>query len=320
MATFYEQEMLRLCERYDLSPSVRTLLKAFDNFKTHQIDGYALGRQVRLSNSNRDTLLNTIDKCASFMRDHPGPESKHCLTIINICGDMLRHAADKPREVGFHGFEKLPREIRERIYDIYLGNHADAPGVIHRRAEACCTCPNHTSPPYEDFAMIDTKLALTSKTMRQEVFARFYSKRMFHFACGCELGHHLRTNELLKSVVREVKFHWCGRKADLGIRELHAVPNLINLVVLVSKATTKHIMPREEELHRFFGPRRIVHAVYEGLGFDELLAVRGLVEVTVDHADKRKADRRTEAERANLEEMLHSYCVTRSIEDANLLE
>jgi hypothetical protein len=62
MASFYEQRMLRLFERYELSDNARTLLKAYDDAKTGKLDEASLGRLIRVSPSNRAALVSTMVK------------------------------------------------------------------------------------------------------------------------------------------------------------------------------------------------------------------------------------------------------------------
>ncbi|KAI1202629.1 hypothetical protein F5X97DRAFT_215715 [Nemania serpens] len=307
MASFYEQRMLRLFERYELSDNARIMFKALDEFKTSRLDEAALGRLIRLSPNNRAALVNTMVKCASIMKDKPR-ESKYCLSIITSCGDMLK-IADKPSQVvGFPGFSKLPLEIRHRIYDVYLGNYTGAPYIIPDPKRGRCLCAPHEPPACERFRVVDMQLALTCKRISSEFLGCFYRKRTFYFPCACEMDYHLTNNVLLQSAISRVMFHWCGERADRGISRLQGMRQLETMTVVVSRATSRLLTRREQEIRDFFGKKRTSqNSLPESLGWDELIAIRGLKAVTVQHINKRKADRRTDEERRSLENMLSFY-------------
>ncbi|KAI0544563.1 hypothetical protein F4679DRAFT_576741 [Xylaria curta] len=308
MATFYEQKTLRLFEKYGLSDNIRIMLKAFEDFKTSRLDEASLGRMIRLSPSNRAALVSTMVKCANIMKDRP-KESKYCLSIITGCGDMLEIADKQPKDSGFPGFLKLPPEIRNRIYDMYLHNHKKALGIIPVPKKGNCSCAPHEPPPYEKFVSVDVALGFTSKHISNEFLSCFYHKQRFHFPCACEMGYHLKNNALLKSVLSHAMFHWCGPQADSGISQLHGMRQLEKMTVVVSKTTSKLLTHREQEIRRFFGgnKRSILNSFPESLGWEELIEIRGLKLVLVEHVNKRKADRRTDEERQSLENMLQFY-------------
>lgn len=316
MASFYEQKMLRLFERYELSDNARIMFKALDEFKTSRLDEAALGRLIRLSPNNRAALVNTMVKCANIMKDKP-KESKYCLSIITSCGDMLK-IADKPSQgVGFPGFIKLPLEIRHRIYNFYLRNYIGAPNIIPNPKRGRCLCAPHEPPAFERFPVVDMQLALTCKRINTEFLGCFYSKRIFYFPCACEMDYHLTNNVLLKSALSHVMFHWCGEVADRGISRLHGMGQLEAMTVVVSRVTSRLLTEREQEIRNFFGAKRnSQNSLPESLGWDQLIAIRGLKRVTVEHINKRKADRRTDEDRRSLENMLSVY-VLRSAEDGH---
>ncbi|KAI3336433.1 hypothetical protein HD806DRAFT_542351 [Xylariaceae sp. AK1471] len=315
MASFYEQRMLRLFERYELSDNARSLLKAYDDVKTGKLDEVGLGRLIRMSPNNRAALVNTMVKCATIMKDTPR-ESKYCLIIIKSCGEMLGVADQIPPDVGFPGFTKLPREIRQRIYDIYLGNYQRAPAIIPIRKRERCICAPHEPPIHESFEPVPMALALTCKGISEEVLVCLYRNRKFHFPCACEMGWHLKNNIMLKSTISRIMFHWSGEYADVSIGHLQKTRQLEHLTVVVSRLTSKRLTKREGEIRRFFNIKRPTHAILpESLGWDELIAIRGLKSVNVLHINKRKADRRTDDERSSLQAMLQSYLLGEKEDD-----
>lgn len=122
------------------------------------------------------------------------------------------------------------------------------------------------------------------------------------------MDYHLTNNVLLQSAISRVMFHWCGERADRGISRLQGMRQLETMTVVVSRATSRLLTRREQEIRDFFGKKRTSqNSLPESLGWDELIAIRGLKAVTVQHINKRKADRRTDEERRSLENMLSFY-------------
>ncbi|KAJ3578136.1 hypothetical protein NPX13_g2432 [Xylaria arbuscula] len=290
------------------------MFKALEEFKTARLDEAALGRLIRLSPNNRAALLNTMVKCAAIMKDKP-KESKYCLDIITSCGSMLEIADTPPQDVGFPGFLKLPREIRDRIYDIYLNSSPKAAAIIPHPKKDNCACAPHEPPPYLKFHKMQMDLAFTSKQVSAEVLIKFYRRRTFHFPCACEMNYHLTNNVLLKTAMTHMMFHWCGERADVGIRQLQNMRQLEELTIIISKTTTRLLTKREHEIRQFFGTKRGSQGhLTDSLGWDELVGIRGLKKVKVEHVEKRKADRRTDGEKSSLKNMLASYLL-RSADD-----
>ncbi|KAI1335119.1 hypothetical protein F5Y15DRAFT_428444 [Xylariaceae sp. FL0016] len=320
MASFYQQRMFLLHDKFGLSQNAVSMLKAYDDYKMARMDEPALGRLVRLSPKNRKSLLMSMVKCAKYMRDNP-KEQEHCLAIILSCGEMIEIADKPPQMDGFPQFMKLPPEIRHRIYAIYLETPPWTSGPLYAPRQplvpwrppraypmigALCCAPDI---PGEGHTHKNLSLAFVSKPVAREVLALFYGARAFAFPCACALARHLRVNRVLASHLHTASFHWAGREADAGISALARVRSLRSLTVTISKVTTRHVSARERDIRRFFDRRGAGgvgagSCLPEALGFDELLALRGLDEVHVQHADKRKADRRTEQELIDLQNLL----------------
>ncbi|CAJ2506199.1 Uu.00g003290.m01.CDS01 [Anthostomella pinea] len=312
MATFYEQRMFNLFERYGISKNAQNMLKQYEDFMTARVDEAAVGRLIRLSPNNRAALTTTMGKCAKMAGKEPG-ELKHCLAIIDSCVKMLQIADKSPVQEGFPSFKKLPSEIRNRIFYFYLGNHSEAAALIPFPKHGECVCAPHEPPLGVHFIKKNISAAFTSKAMRDEVLACLYRKRAFHFPCACEMHYHLTTNDALKELIRT--FHWCGIEADKGIRGLQDMKQLEYLTVIISKSTTKHVTQREKEIRKYFMPKRGTNVLPEALGFDELIQLRGL-SVAVEHVAKRKADRRSDDEKGSLNALLQSR-VTKPREDSD---
>jgi hypothetical protein len=131
------------------------------------------------------------------------------------------------------------------------------------------------------------------------------------------MGMHLEQNLMFRSVLTTVGFNWHGIYASRGTSQLHKCECLESLHVVISKKTSMFLTPREAQIRRFFGGNRRSPpstTLPESLGWDELIALRGLREVAVHHIDKRKAGRRTDDERACLQSMLRALCLRRDDE------
>ncbi|KAI1312199.1 hypothetical protein F5Y03DRAFT_391166 [Xylaria venustula] len=304
MPSFYELKMLRVFEQYELSDNARVMFKALEDFQTARLDEDGLGRLIRLSPNNRAALVNTMVKCASIMKDKP-KESKYCLDIITSCGNMLE-IADRPAQgVGFPGFLRLPLEIRHRIYSFYLASSYRGPVIVPCFRKGNCHCVGHVRDTSTRYIPVQLELGFTSKQISQELLSSFYRRRMLYFACPCQMNHHLTNNALLKSTLKKVMFHWCG---DQGIRLLQEMRQLDAMTVVLSKMTGNNLTQREKEIRQYFGTKRSSSSnLAETLGWDELISIRGLKHVEVEHIDKQKADRRPEADRKCLENMLVAY-------------
>ncbi|RYP07280.1 hypothetical protein DL764_002595 [Monosporascus ibericus] len=299
MSTYYEFRMLNLPARYKLTENAWRMLKAYEDFKTSQINETELGRLIRLSAENRASIVDTLSKCLEVMtRDKK--ETQHCVAMMRSCTEMLSIA-------GFPFFTKLPPEVRVRIYKYYLQATEDylSSGVIlaHQKKSHCICPPHEPFISHRTFRKKAIPLAYASKMLREEVLQCFYQRHIFHFSCACDMGLRLAENFVLREAVQRIKFDWCGEKANEGISQLRRCPKLKVLTVVISKNTTRNVTKREEEFQKYFGPKRTTH-LSEALGIEELLELRGLTDVYVEHVSKRKMDRRTDDEKASLSAIL----------------
>ena len=140
---------------------------------------------------------------------------------------------------------------------------------------------------------------------------------MIDFACTCEMYRTLSSNAILRHTLAQVCFHWCGADSERGIGALAQCPGLRDLTVTISRRTTAHVTPREDELVRFFGAQHrgpsLAHGGRRGLslgearGVDQLLALRGLDAVQVRHVGRMVRDRRADDEKAGLQAMLDHF-------------
>ncbi|KAI1430862.1 hypothetical protein GGR50DRAFT_700874 [Xylaria sp. CBS 124048] len=312
---YYQQQVLKLHDRYNLTDNARHLLRSYDNYVRGSIDKSALGRLVRISPANRATIRTTITQLATIMKnDHT--EAEYCFKLIGFMNTILEIADEGHSTVGFHNFMRLPRELRDRIYDHHLRNRKnyEIPVVPPRKHVPCgCAAPKPRRIGYQ-FTVFKFPLVFVSKDVSREVLIAFYRWRTMSFPCACEMEHHLRENALLRASARFIQFHWCGPKADLGILQLRNVP-VEQLIVIISKMTTINLTKRDALIHRFFGRRRSIGnnpslpGLYEALGFDELVQLRGLKAVTVIQAERRFAERRPESDNNCLQSMLSHLIV-----------
>lgn len=130
------------------------------------------------------------------------------------------------------------------------------------------------------------------------------------------MHHHLSTNKALREAVSRVHFHWCGERSDVGILMLKECPSLERLAVCISVATTFYLTPLENDIMQWFRYRKH-RLVTEGLGFHELIKLRGLKEVIVQHAAKRISERRTDHEASALRSLLNDRLLKNDEDDEN---
>jgi hypothetical protein len=177
MPTFYEIHTLKLPLRYGLDDNVLRLLKAYDDYRSHNIDEAELGRELRLSSTARTILNDLIVRLAKIMADKPG-EAKICFALLTDCTEMVRIADKPPSTAGCALLKRLPPELRTRIYDHYLSSVAGC--LVHfpvKSTESTCRCARPVAV-INQFHSIDLSLAYTSKAIRDEVLKRFYETRV----------------------------------------------------------------------------------------------------------------------------------------------
>ncbi|KAI1327908.1 hypothetical protein F5Y16DRAFT_420613 [Xylariaceae sp. FL0255] len=324
MATFYEQRMLGLFERYELPPNTPFLLKAYEDYLTKTTTEAALGRLIRISPNNRIALSDTMAKCAEIMSTKV-EETKHCLTIIKTCQKMLEIADKEAAKGGFPGFLQLPIHLRFHIYDMYQGNDAGRNNPIvmipirsgrirkdrERPRKVSCYCPAHASDSVMGLKeLIPMNLAFTSKAIADEVLGNFFKQRTIHFVCPCEMKHVLTKQPVVKYNIKSLMFHWCGPDAHKAIALLGEMTgenkNLKYLTVIISKVTSRYHDAREEEIRKYFHGRKARSSLPGSRGWDELMSIRALESVNVENIDKKKGERRAEQDRDGLERMLRS--------------
>ncbi|KAI0024846.1 hypothetical protein F4780DRAFT_768539 [Xylariomycetidae sp. FL0641] len=299
MATYYEQRMLNLYDRWGISRNAQCMLRVYEDYQTSKVDAEHIGRLVRMSDKNRNALTNTMMKCARVMKDHPS-ETKHAFTMIMSCCEMIKFADQKPSPVGFPGFLKLPREIRYRVHKFYLTMNTTTSEVVPWSKKSSCVCANDSSRRPK----VDMSLAFTCKGISHEVLSTFYRRFMVKFPCACEMGHQLARNVRMRKAISKIAFHWCGPTCDRNILQLQKLRALQDLWVYISRDTTKHYNERALEVRKYFTYKRSQDMLPDALGFDELLSLRGLRVVVVDHLPKTKADQRSNSEKASLQSML----------------
>ncbi|KAI6452440.1 hypothetical protein MCOR14_002224 [Pyricularia oryzae] len=181
---------------------------------------------------------------------------------------------------------KFPREVRDLIYYYYLH----------------CRYGEHK------IMWTNKQMALSEvcKAIREDFMAVFYRENKFYFNCTCEMDYFIKNNKDLQRNIVSIKVHWCGPRADKAFQALKTCPNLKQMVVVPSAATTRHLVPRQQVFNRFFAhtsrPR-----LTDALGMDELITLRGIHTVSVQHVPGRQGQKRTNEELANLNEILQKY-------------
>lgn len=199
---------------------------------------------------------------------------------------------------------KLPIEVRENVLGEVIG-HPRYP-IFNIRKASSCPCSRHERPSwYGSYARLNLNIARTSKTMRHEALRFLYKHHTIDFSCTCEMLLILSANEELRENVQAVRVYWVGKEADKAFLKLSECLCLRDLTILISRNTTNKLNRREEEMAEFFPARRSARLT-EALGLDELLTIRGLSRVEVQHVGSRISERRSDDEKASLKALLDS--------------
>lgn len=115
---------------------------------------------------------------------------------------------------------------------------------------------------------------------------------------------HISNNASLRDNLKRLKIHWTGPQSAEGFKLLKQVSTLKRLVIVVSKSTTNNLSKREQELQMFFTHKAA--RLTDALGLDELLELRGVNFIEVQHIQRSLAHRRIEEERHGLERLLQA--------------
>ncbi|KAK7733945.1 hypothetical protein SLS53_008097 [Cytospora paraplurivora] len=294
----YSIQMRNLHRRYNLSKNALRLFTALDEHRNSPRDPDALARLLRMSPHMRQACTDTISLLAGAMLKTPTPECiRECTELITCCTDMLALANQPNKEKSFP-IMRLPVELRQRVYKSYfsslLETERPSSAVIIPHRASRCPCPPHESQRAGTAKHLDMPLCRVSKPIRDEALQAWFETQHFSFACCCELDDHLLNNASLRSNIRLVTVHWTGPVADSAFRRLRGVPKLKFMTILISK------------FFNFKAPTRLCDAN----GIDELLELRGLEGVLVEHVSKSQAFRRTNEERQGLQLLLDNH-VTR---------
>lgn len=200
---------------------------------------------------------------------------------------------------------KLPISIRYMILGIIIKQRTGAiKAIVPANKPEDCNCPilrreSHYAP----------RLSLPSAfgpELYNEFFRLFFRKTRVRFRCCCELNENLAKNERLVEHVQTINVHWCGPESAKAFKLLAKCPRLESLTITVSKATLCHFDERAELMRKYFPiPLRNVRMT-DILGLDELLEVRGLHELMVQHLPSNRPNLAPETDRANLAELLRS--------------
>ncbi|ROW12305.1 hypothetical protein VMCG_00283 [Cytospora schulzeri] len=302
-----------LHQRYGLSKNFMQLLASLQDHRRGIGDPDALGRWMRMSHQMRKTCTDTISCLAESMQKNPTPDCvAECTSLISSCTELLKFANEPKKETSFP-FMRLPAEIRQRVYKFYFLNlfTSDEPGksVIICNTRTGCLCPPHESFRTKSAFPIKMHLCFVSGDIKDELLAQWYKTQRFHFACCCELNERLRTSASLRQNLKTLIIHWTGPKSDEAFKLLKQVTTLRSLTIEVSKSTTNCVSKREASVTVYFRskPARLCDA----LGYDELVSLRGLEEVGVEHVQGRQALRRTHEERMCLENALMDHVKAR---------
>ncbi|KAH7170571.1 hypothetical protein EDB81DRAFT_909187 [Dactylonectria macrodidyma] len=300
--SWYVLKMRSIPTRYGLSKNIQTLLQALDKYYTGSIDATELGRLVRLSPKRRSAIANTISKCADMIKKEP-EELKTCVDIIEMCTEILE-IADRPVPTQGFPFMRLPMEIRDSIMDLMIDNVFRAKGIKPAAKRTTCNCPQIERDFFLQTPQMKALPSLLGPALNLEFFRIFFRKKSVRFRCCCEMIDHLKHNEQLLRNVRHIKVHWCGPESALAFKKLSECRKLEGLTLSISKSTLAHLSERTDLMKLYFPLLYRNVRITDVLGLDELLGLRGLKEVLVQHAQTKSTNHTVETDRANLAELL----------------
>ncbi|WYZ40248.1 hypothetical protein EsH8_IV_000589 [Colletotrichum jinshuiense] len=310
MDSWYVLKMRNVPTRFNLSENAKVMLQTLEDYRVGAIDEFEIGRMLRLSAEKRKSISDTIRKCASLMEKKPA-EMKTCILVIEMCTEILDiaidfYTTDRPPPLPGFPFMKLPREIRARILGIIIDKQSPAGKLIPARYTNCnCANPEKLSLGSMPTAQKELFKILGS-SLGDEFFEVVYRNKTFYFACCCTLLAQLMTNKNLFNHLRKAHVHWCGPKSAEAFRQLAKCPNLQDLTIKISKATTATLNKREKDLVTHFPLNYKNRRMMDSLGADELLAIRGLQEVDVQHISSTQRVQLTEFERQGLRSVLEA--------------
>ncbi|KAL0930816.1 uncharacterized protein CTRU02_213551 [Colletotrichum truncatum] len=299
---WYIIAMSNIPTKYGLSTNAKQLLQYLDDCKANYMDEAELGRKVRLSLENRKAITDTIRKVASLMQEKP-KETQYCLQLIEMCTEILDIANRPPPPEGFP-FLKLPKEIRARILSLIIDQY-NPPSTLVPVEWGNCACVN---PEKYAFAMVTEAqkkcFRLLGKSLGDEFYDVLYRHRTWYFACCCTLLSNLKSHAKLFHHLRNAHVHWCGPVSDQAFDLLAKCPNLRNLTIKISKATVTTLNAREGSLATYFALSYKNRRLMDSLGADELLSIRGIRKLRVQHLSSAQRVQLSEFDRQGLLSLL----------------
>ncbi|OLN81644.1 hypothetical protein CCHL11_05498 [Colletotrichum chlorophyti] len=291
-------------QRLGISKLAQEVLQNLEDVHVGAMDSDELGRMMRLSAEKRKAISDAIRKCASMMEKQP-VEMKSCIVIIGMCTEIMDISNRPPPLSGFP-FKKLPRELRARILGMIIDRESTGPGqFIQPRPINPCRCTNYPGTGVMNYTSKEQRLlfATLGSGLGTEFFEVMYRKKTWFFGCCCELLDQLVQNKRLFQHLCQAHVHWCGPKAAQAFRKLATCPNFQDLTIKISKATMFMLNERESHLSQFF-PMNKNRRLTDILGADELLKLRGLSNVNVEHATNSQREKLTEVDRQSLWSLL----------------
>ncbi|PHH84447.1 hypothetical protein CDD83_1932 [Cordyceps sp. RAO-2017] len=303
--SWYALKSKAVPSRYGLSKNMQDLLCGLDEYYAGVIDATELGRLVRLSPQRRAAIANTIAKCANILKKDQ-TEVKTCVDIIEMCTEILEIADKKPPIRAFP-FMKLPVEIRDKILGMMIAAVFRTDYVVPADNLSGCRCPVIDRAVRYQSPQMKALPTLLGTVLNQEFCRIFFRRKTFRFGCSCELLLHLTKNDTLAEHVRHISVHWCGDDSARAFRMLKRCPNLETLNLRISKSTYHYLSERAQLMRVYFPAQGRNTRFSDVLGLDELMVLRGLKSVGVDHLPHKGTTSLTiELERSGLANLLSS--------------
>lgn len=287
----------------------------------------SLGRHLRLSTIAHKTITDTISQSVESATEDPSESVEafktiaRCNKMLKLCGKLIQpillmslliltKLEDRPPK-DFFPFTELPREVRDMIYKLVFGlvdldGRSKRPWTYARKVNRCqdkSCCPYSFGFPNSS-KLVDSAIMATNQLIRSESAPVFYRERKFYLFCLSKLATYISRNCYFRANAIDIKVYWHGSDVEKAFSLIGKCDALENFSLLVTKDTTSNKTVREKFRMVYF-PNSSTR-LYDTLGIEELLALRGLKDFHVSSSVTRPPGQEVKDEVPALEALLRS--------------
>jgi len=206
----------------------------------------------------------------------------------------IRHSDSADSPLALLPFLRLPRELRDTIYEHHIEDQVSGSNLSsrHGRRRTCCWCSDlaersRSTETWYSFPLLHVNRQLMHELQQTLVKKDFTLK----FDCTHHLLQFLESSMLypIQKQLTRLRFHWRGSiygpndEPQVALGRLQTLPALKHLTVKITNSLPLPERARYLEEKGFTGASRdFCFTVAEAIGFDELCSVRGLSSVRLD--------------------------------------